>query len=96
MWWTFFTVLVLIFALVLLIGGAFAMYFGSGKSRALGAGLLVVGLACGALYWLACKFDYLPEVEFCEVVLHAVVYLGAAIIGAAIACGIFLLAIMKV
>src|SRR5436309_1031002 len=47
---TFLTILLLTFALFLLITGAFTAYFGSGKSRKIGVGLLIGGLVVG-LAW---------------------------------------------
>jgi len=96
---TFITILLLSFSLVLLIAGAFTAYFGSGKSRKIGAGLLVGGLAIGIVWILLVMtggpLDTLLTAGVLNVILQAVVILIAAFIGAGAAIGLFLLAIMK-
>jgi hypothetical protein len=90
----FVTVLLLTFALFLVITGAFTAYFGSGKSRKIGAGLLVGGLIVGLAWgWIAGASD--TSVSLTTVILQAFGVLLAAIIGAGAAIGLFLLAIMK-
>lgn len=91
---TFVTILLLTFALFLLITGAFTAYFGSGKSRKIGAGLLVGGLVVGIL-WAFYAGPYLQGFDLLSVIVQAVVVIIAAVIGAAAAIGLFLLAIMK-
>jgi len=94
--YTFVTILLLTFALFLLITGAFTAYFGSGKSRKIGAGLLVGGLAVGILWLLlAGPYNYLQNVELGSIILQSIGVILAAVIGAAAAIGLFLLAIMK-
>jgi hypothetical protein len=94
--WTFVTILLLTFALFLLITGAFTAYFGSGKSRKIGAGLLVGGLVVGLLWGLlAGPYNSLPGVELGTIILQSIGVILAALIGAAAAIGLFLLAIMK-
>jgi membrane protease YdiL (CAAX protease family) len=99
---TFVTILLLTFALFLLITGAFTAYFGSGKSRKIGAGLLVGGLVVGILwaYYVYAIYRPLPVVSagtvgLGTVVIQAIGVIVAAVIGAAAAIGLFLLAIMK-
>src|SRR3989337_3302896 len=99
---TFVTILLLTFSFVLLSAGAFTAYFGSGKSRKIGAGLLVGGLVLGLL-WGFLVSRYGPWSDFVggsayglgDVVIQAIVVLLAAFIGAAAAIGLFLLAIMN-
>ena len=98
----FLTILLLTFALFLLITGAFTAYFGSGKSRKIGSGLLVGGLLVGILWafavgpanWINITESGV-EVHLVDVIVQSVVVIVAAIIGAAAAIGLFLLAIMK-
>lgn len=93
----FLTVLLLVFSLLLFIAGVFTAYFGSGKSRKIGAGLLVIGLIIGILVTYVFS-SYGPldgEVNVMNVISQSIAVLLAAIIGAAIAIGLFLLAIMK-
>ncbi len=95
-WLTFVTILLLAFALVLLIAGAFTAYFGSGKSRKIGAGLLVGGLGIGIVWVLVVgPMDYFGRFGLTEVVLQSILVLLAAFVGAGAAIGLFLLAIMK-
>ena len=94
--WVFLTVMVLVFALFMLLAGVFTAYFGSGKSRMIGVALLVIGLVVGIL-WVVLGMDSVGviEVDLSEVVFNAFMYIIAAVIGALIAIGVFLLAIMK-
>lgn len=95
----FITILLLAFALVLLITGAFTAYFGSGKSRKIGGGLLVGGLVIGILWVFLVRMggplDWLLGVGVLTVVIQSILILLAAFIGAGAAIGLFLLAIMK-
>jgi len=95
---TFVTILLLTFSVVLLIAGAFTAYFGSGKSRKIGAGLLVGGLVIGVLWVLLARRGgpldgFVPSVL--DSILGGIGVLLAAFIGAGAAIGLFLLAIMK-
>ncbi len=94
---TFLTILLLTFSIFLVITGAFTAYFGSGKSRKIGGGLLGGGLFIG-IVWAFLVSSYGPLNGFTdlkETVVQTIVVLVAAIIGAAAAIGLFLLAIMK-
>lgn len=93
-WLTFLTILLLTFSLFLVITGAFTAYFGSGKSRKIGVGLLVGGLVVGILWgWFAGPGQ--ASVDLLGTVAQSIGVILAAIIGAAAAIGLFLLAIMK-
>jgi len=93
---TFLTILILVFSFFMLLTGAFTAYFGSGKSRKVGAGLLGAGLALG-LVWgvLIGMLSLAGEVRVLEVVFQALGVILAALIGAGAAIALFLLAIMK-
>lgn len=91
---TFLTILLMTFALFLVITGAFTAYFGSGKSRKIGVGLLVGGLIVGLL-WGWYSGPVTPNVDLLTVIAQSIGVILAAIIGAAAAIGLFLLAIMK-
>jgi len=93
---TFVTILLLTFSLFLVITGAFTAYFGSGKSRKIGGGLLGGGIAIG-LFWVVATgpMNLFGTFGLWDVVLQTIVILVAALIGAAAAIGLFLLAIMK-
>ena len=94
---TFLTVLLLTFSLFLIITGAFTAYFGSGKSRKIGAGLLVGGLVVGTVWALGVgPYTFISNsVDLSQVILESIGVILAAAIGAAVAIGLFLLAIMK-
>ncbi len=95
--WVFVTILILTFALFLVITGAFTAYFGSGKSRKIGGGLLAGGVVVGVGWGLAAGPGHtigLPA-GLIDVVVQAIIVILAAAIGAVLAIGIFLLAIMK-
>ena len=92
----FLTVLLLTFSLVMILAGAFTAYFGSGKSRMIGVVLLVIGLIVGVVWGYLGYADMVGvEVDISEVVWVAFVNILAALIGALVAVGAFLLAIMK-
>lgn len=92
----FLTVLILVFALFMLLAGIFTAYFGSGKSRMIGVVLLVIGLVVGLL-WVVMGLDSVAiiEVDLSTVIWDAFVNIIAAVVGALVAIGVFLLAIMK-
>ena len=99
--WVFVTIFIFSFALFLLITGAFTAYFGSGKSRKIGAGLLVAGLMIGILWVLLRIMGYIGPTGpgtsgwLSAVIVQSIVFVLAVIIGAGLAIGLFLLAIMK-
>ncbi len=91
----FLTVLILVFALFMLLAGIFTAYFGSGKSRMIGVVLLVIGLVVGILWVVLSSPLGVVKVDLSDVVWTAFLNIIAAVIGALIAIGVFLLAIMK-
>ncbi|MEE8198359.1 MAG: hypothetical protein V3R48_01455 [Thermoplasmata archaeon] len=95
--WTFVTILILTFSLFLVITGAFTAYFGSGKSRKIGGALLGGGLVLGIVWgWLSGIANIIPlPTGLFEVIVQSILVLVAAAIGAILAIGLFLLAIMK-
>lgn len=92
----FLTVLILVFALFMLLAGIFTAYFGSGKSRMIGVVLLVIGLVVGIL-WVVMGLDSVAviDVDLSTVIWDAFINIIAAVVGALVAIGVFLLAIMK-
>jgi|ACXJ01.1.fsa_nt_gi uncharacterized membrane-anchored protein len=94
-WQVFLFVVLGILALALFILGILTSYFGSGKSRLVGVSLLVVGIVIGLIIYLVTHF-YMPGVGLLDnVIVGAVFYIVATIIGAAIGLLVFLGAIMK-
>ena len=91
----FLSIVVLVFALFMLLAGVFTAYFGSGKSRTVGVVLLVVGLLVGILWVYAGGWSDMIAVDLWDVVWNSFVNIIAAMIGALVAVGIFLVAIMK-
>ena len=94
----FLSMLMLVFAVASIIAGIFTAYFGSGKSRVVGAILIVIGLVVAVLFlWFAGILTFMGAApfSFAGYVVNGVVAVIGAIIGALIALGIFLLAIMK-
>ena len=97
----FLSMLMLVFAVASIIAGIFTAYFGSGKSRAVGAILVIIGLIVFVLFmWGAgtlTSFMGAPPtiMNFIGVITNGVVAVIGAVVGALIALGIFLMAIMK-
>lgn len=99
----FLSMLMLVFAIASVIAGIFTAYFGSGKSRAVGGILIIIGLIVGVLFlWGAHLLEfigYIPAensiMDFLGTVQAGIVSVVGAVVGALIALGIFLLAIMK-
>lgn len=91
----FLTVLLMVFALVMVLAGIFTAYFGSGKSRMIGVILLVIGLVVGILWAYLAGMSSVVDVELGTVIWNAFLYILAGLIGVLAAVGIFLLAIMK-
>jgi hypothetical protein len=95
----FLTIFMLTFALFLLVAGIFTAYFGSGKSRKIGGGLLGLGLVLG-LVWILISSTFILdepmiEVSLKTVIIQSVLVIVSAALGAAAAIGMFLAAIMK-
>lgn len=96
----FLSMLTLVFAIASIIAGIFTAYFGSGKSRGVGVVLIIIGLLVGVLFlWGAnvLPISSIPVnvLNFTGTVINGVVAVVGAVVGALIALGIFLLAIMK-
>jgi len=95
----FLSMLVLVFGIASIIAGLFTAYFGSGKSRAVGAILIVIGIIVFILFLWGeglLNIGTVPDImNFKNVVLNGIVAVVGAVVGALIALGIFLLAIMK-
>ena len=94
----FLGMLMLVFAIACIIAGIFTAYFGSGKSRAVGAILIIVGLIIFVLFlWSADVLSFMgdPLINIKGTVTEGVASVVGAVVGALIALGIFLLAIMK-
>lgn len=94
----FLTLIVLAFALVILLAGVFSAFFGSGKSRAYGGVMAVIGLVVGVVWVYLTGFsDISPfyEVYTWDLVYNAILNLVGVLIGALVAVGIFLVVVLK-
>ena len=101
MWNYFMSMLMLVFAIASMIAGIFTAYFGSGKSRAVGGILIVIGLLVFIIFLyganLLSGFLGTPEgiLNFQGTIIQGVVAIVGALVGGGAAAGIFLLSIMK-
>ena len=95
--WQFLEIFLLVFALFMILAGVFTAYFGSGKSRTVGIGLLVAGIVVGILsaYAYHAGWGGAPKGELGALIWESFLVIVAAVIGALVAVGIFLVASMK-
>lgn len=95
----FLSMLTLVFAIASIIAGLFTAYFGSGKSRVVGGILIIIGVLVFALFLYGAGIIGSPAsdsiLNFSGTIIQGIVAILGAIVGAGIALGIFLLAIMK-
>ncbi len=91
----FLTVILLTLGLGMLLSGIFTAYFGRGKSRSIGISLTIVGILLWIGTIVAHSEGIFGETGFMEILKASLFYVGAFVIGALIAIGIFLVAIMK-
>jgi hypothetical protein len=96
----FLSMMTLVFAIASIIAGIFTAYFGSGKSRAVGAILIIIGLIVGVIFlWGANLLGFMGTpidlLNFEGTIINGIIAVIGAVVGALIALGIFLLAIMK-
>ncbi|HID25643.1 MAG TPA: hypothetical protein EYP23_04185 [Thermoplasmata archaeon] len=95
-WWTYLlSMLMLVFGLATIVAGLFTAYFGSGRSRIVGGILVIIGLIVFVLFLGYAGVLPFLEAVFKGVVINGVLAVIGAIVGALIALGIFLVAIMK-
>jgi hypothetical protein len=96
--WSFLTIIIFVFALVMMIAGIFSAYFGAGKNRAYGGVIFVVGLIVGGVWAYLVGFSEIEPfyaVPAWDVMYDAIINLIAVLIGALIAIGIFLVVVLK-
>ena len=95
----FVTVMVLAFAIFLALAGVFTAWFGNGKSRIAGLIMIVVGVVVGIVWALLCGafgvMDPVIDVAITDVFLDALINFLGVLVGALIAIGIFLVAVLK-
>lgn len=95
----FLSILVLAFGIFSMIAGAFTAYFGTGRSRSIGGALIILGvIGFIILLWFMGMFGASvgrPLVWDTQMVVSGFVAVIGALVGALVALGIFLVAIMK-
>ncbi|MEM2868919.1 MAG: hypothetical protein QW379_00650 [Thermoplasmata archaeon] len=95
----FLSMLVLAFGIFSILAGAFTAYFGTGRSRSIGGGLIILGLVgVIILLWFSGLFGASsnPPIDWnSDLVIGGFLAVVGAIIGGLAALGIFLVAIMK-
>lgn len=96
--WEFLSLVILVFAVVMILAGIFSAYFGKGKNRAYGILIAVIGLVVGLImvYFLNWSdVDTFRDIDGWDIVYNAIVYLIGILIGALAAVGIFLVTVLK-
>ena len=93
--WSFLSLIIVVFGLVLIIAGIFAAYFGAGKNKAYGAILAVVGLIVAVFWIYVAGPGDIVHVYLWDVFVQAFWDLVAILIGALAAVGIFLVLVLK-
>ena len=95
---SFLTIVIFVFAVVMMIAGIFSAYFGSGKSRTYGIVMLVTGLVVFVIWaflvgWS--NIELFVEVAALDLMIESLITFLAIMLGALIAVGIFLVAVLK-
>ncbi len=99
-WMSFLTIILVIFSIVMMVAGGFSAYFGNGKSKAAGAGLLVVGLVIFVAWIYLVLFSniapfYMGADAFWDMIYNVLISLVGVLVGALAAVGIFLVIVLK-
>ncbi len=95
-WEMLISMLLLIFAIGTIIAGIFTVYFGSGRSRAIGGILFIVGIIVALIFYNYTTGDLWGEAAWSWTTVKAgIASIIGGIIGALIALGVFLAGIMK-
>lgn len=95
---SFLTILIFVFAIVLMIAGIFSAYFGSGKSRTYGIIMLIVGLIVLVVWAYLVGWSDIAlfnDVAALDIMIDALISFLAILLGALVAVGIFLVAVLK-
>ncbi|MEA2053744.1 MAG: hypothetical protein U9O96_01295 [Candidatus Thermoplasmatota archaeon] len=94
----FVSMCMLVFAIGAIIAGIFTAYFGSGKSRAVGGILLLIGIIVGVVFYNYTTGNLWGTAVFEDgwnTIGNGISAVIGAIVGALIALGVFLAGIMK-
>ena len=92
------TIIIFVFALVMMIAGIFSAYFGAGKNRTYGGVMFAVGLVVCVVWAYLVGFSTVEPfcaVEAWNVMYDALINVIAVVIGALVAVGIFLVVVLK-
>ena len=96
--WSFLSVAIVVFGIAMLALGIFSGYFGKGKNRNFGIVMAVVGLVALAIWLYLCLYSNVSpycNIDVWNAILFTIIPLVAVLIGALIAVGIFLVAVLK-
>lgn len=96
--WSFLTLIIFVFGIVMMIAGIFSAYFGAGKNRVYGGIIFAVGLIVSLIWaYLTIWSNITPfcDVDVWDVIYNAIINLIGILIGALIAVGIFLVVVLK-
>lgn len=96
--WSFLTLILIVFGLVMVIAGLFSAYFGAGKNRVYGGIIFAAGLATLVIWIYLTAFSNITpfcDVELWDTLYSAIINLIAVLIGALIAVAIFLGVVLK-
>ncbi len=94
----FVSLVVVAFSIVMILAGALAAFFGSGKAKAFGGIMAVVGIALLGIWIWLCGYSDIEcfrEVPLWDVFIDGVINLIGILIGALVAVGIFLVVVLK-
>ncbi len=96
--WDFLSLVLIVFAVVMVLAGIFSAYFGKGKNRVYGILITVIGLVVALIMIYLLGWSDVSEfrdIDTWDMVYNAIVNLIGVIIGALVAVGIFLVTVLK-
>jgi len=94
----FVSLIVIAFAVVMLLAGVLAAFFGSGKAKGYGGLMAVIGVALLGIWIWLCGYsdiELFRSIPLWDVFIDGVINLLGIIIGALIGVGIFLVVVLK-
>ena len=95
-WELFLSMLLLIFAIGTILAGLFTIYFGTGKSRAIGSILFIIGIIVAIIFYNYTTGDiWSVNAWKWDTIKAGIASIIGGLIGGLIALGVFLAGIMK-
>lgn len=94
----FVSLVVVAFSIVMLLAGILAAVFGTGKAKACGGVMAVIGVALIGIWIWLCGYsdiEVFTDVPLWDVFIDGVINLIGILVGALIAVGIFLAVVLK-